>query len=326
MTSRIACLVLAAVSLPGTMAAAGPSDTEIAAAIAAYAQELHDAGQFSGVILVAREGKTVLERAHGFADLEAKVRNTPDTAFNVGSINKQFTKVAIAQLERAGKLSLDDTIREHLPELRIPGAERITIRQLLDHRSGLGDIFGPRYDAAPPARLRELADFVPLFAGEPLGFEPGTSRRYSNAGYIVLGLIVERASGQTYRDHVARHIFGPAGMTRSGFWGVDEPVAHRATGYTGRGAARVSNRPSLPGRPSSAGGAYATARDLLRFVDAQSSGKLPSVGLASVAGGAPGVNAAILREGPWTVIVLANLDPPSASALARGSMDLIRAR
>jgi D-alanyl-D-alanine carboxypeptidase len=300
----------------------GLSADEIAAAVAGYAQEQSDARRFSGVVLVAKAGKTILSRAYGLADVATRTPNTTDTLFNIGSLNKQFTMVAIEQLAQAGKLSLDDTIAKHLPDVKLAGADTITLRQLLDHRSGMGDIFGPKYDAAPPSRLRELSDFLPLFAGDPLGFAPGTSQRYSNAGYIVLGLVVERLSGETYRDYVARHIFAPAGITHAAFAALDDKVAGRATGYTshGTGGERVPNTPTLPGRPSSAGGAYLTAGDLLRFFDARPARDL------GVAGGAPGVNAAVEKQGEWTVIVVANYDPPAANALARAAMAIIRGR
>jgi hypothetical protein len=129
---------------------------------------------------------------------------------------------------------------------------------------------------------------------------------------------------------VSKNIFTPAGMTRSGFFSVDEAAADRATGYTtrGEGGARLPNTKTLPGRPSSAGGVFSTAGDLLRFYEALASGKLlrEAGGAADVAiaGGAPGVNAAVQREKGWTVIAIANLDPPAATTLARGAMDLIR--
>ncbi|MGZ7079041.1 MAG: serine hydrolase domain-containing protein, partial [Thermoanaerobaculia bacterium] len=182
------------------------SQPEIVSSIANYAQQLSDTDRFSGVVLVARDGKTLLNRAWGLADVASKTANTIDTKFNIGSINKVFTKLAIGQLAQAGKLSVDDTIRKHLPDFPSPVADRITISQLLTMKSGLGDIFGPKYDAAPPSRLRELSDFLPLFVNEPLAFEPGTSQAYSNGGYIVLGLIIERISGEKYRDYVQKHI------------------------------------------------------------------------------------------------------------------------
>ena len=299
----------------------GLTPDQIVGAITEYAQQLADGDRFSGVVLVAKGDQTKLARAWGMAS--ATEKNTLDTKFNIGSINKSFTQKAIEQLAAAGKLSIDDTVRKRLPDYPSAVADRITIRQLLEHRSGLGDIFGPKYFDAPPARLRELSDFLALFADAPLQFEPGSAQRYSNAGYVVLGLIIERVSGETYRDYVQKHIFDPAGMKNSGFWAVDEIVPHRATGYTKRGPTgpldqRVSNDKTLPGRPSSAGGAYATAADLLRFFQWQ------NVSGVGVGGGAPGLNASVEIENEWAVVVMSNYDPPSAEALSRGAMAIIR--
>lgn len=320
------------------------ADAALAKAISDRVQQLAGAGQFSGVVVVTKAGKPFVASAHGLANIEHKTPNTVDTIFNIGSITKDFTKVAIAQLAEAGKLSLDDTVAKHLAGTKITGADRITIRQLIENRSGMGDVFGAKYDAAPPSRLRELADFVPLFAGDPLAFEPGTSQAYSNAGYITLGLIVERISGEKYRDYVAKHVFAPAGMARSGFWAVDETVPNRATGYTLHGSTeRTPNTKSLSGRPSSAGGSFSTADDLARFYDALYADKLlsakwtswmvngsfddarrePSIG---VAGGAPGINAMVKLDGPWKVIALANFDPPSAMTTVKSLLELIPGR
>ncbi|HEY4642863.1 MAG TPA: serine hydrolase domain-containing protein [Thermoanaerobaculia bacterium] len=325
---------------------AGLTQPQKLANITAYGQKLYDANHFSGVVLVAKDGEPQLTHAWGLADVATKTTNTLDTRFNIGSINKFFTKAAIAQLAEAGKLSPDDTIRKHLPDYPSPAADKITIQQLVDHRSGLGDIFGERYQAAPPSKLRELSDFLPLFADKPLEFEPGTKQRYSNAGYIVLGLIIEKISGQKYRDYVQQHVFAPAGMKESGFFAVDENVANRATGYTLRGedhdlTERRVNTSSLPGRPSSAGGAFATAGDLLRFAKALDSNKLASekwtnwiyssrferLGRAiGIGGGAPGLNASLeMSPDGWTVITMSNFDPPSATTFAMGAMDIIHA-
>ncbi len=325
----------------------GLSQSETLSSIAGFVQKLYDTNHFSGVILVAKEGKPLLTRAWGLANVASKTPNTVDTKFNIGSINKIFTKTAIAQLAAAGKLSLDDTVRKHLPDYPSPVADRITIDQLIHHRSGLGDFFGPRYEAAPPSRLRELSDFLELFADEPLQFEPGTSQRYSNAGYIVLGLIIERITGQTYRQYVQQHVFEPAGMKDTGLWAIDEDVPNRVTGYTMHGPDRdyEERRPnvdSLPGRPSSAGGAYATAGDLLRFLNALESKKLVSPkwtnwvlgdsfedqGKAAlgIAGGAPGLNTALETGQGWVVIAMSNFDPPAAMAVARGATQIIHGK
>ena len=288
------------------------------------------AGEFSGVVLLAKDGVPVFERAYGFADREARTPNNIETAFNLGSINKLFTQIAIRQLADAGKLNVDSTLARAWPDYPNQDvARRITIRQLLQHRSGVGgNIF-----AAPPGKtrgdIRRLADYLPLFVHEPLQFDPGTDQRYSNAGYIVLGLLVERLSGEDYYDYVRRHIYEPAGMTRTASWTVDSLPANTAKGYTTRGldaetpsaGPAVPNTNILPGRGSSAGGGYSTAHDLLRLLNALRAGRIPSGPPAGVgiAGGAPGLNAAVEGDlpGGYDLIVLANLDPPSAERLAR---------
>lgn len=286
-------------------------------------------GEFSGVFLLAKNGAPLFERAYGLADREARTPNTIETAFNLGSINKFFTQVAIRQLAEAGTLNLDSTLARAWPDY--PNhelAQRVTIRQLLQHRSGVGgNIF-----AAPPGKtradIRQLTDYLPLFVHEPLQFEPGTNQRYSNAGYIVLGLLIERLSGENYYDYVRRHIFEPAAMTRTASWTVDSLPANTAVGYT-RGAQDAPpstplgrNSTLLPGRGSSAGGGYSTAHDLLRLLNALRAGKIPAgpqASMVGIAGGAPGLNAAMEGDlaGGYDVIVLANLDPPAAERVSR---------
>jgi len=286
------------------------------------------AGEFSGVVLVAKDGAPVFERAYGLADRAARTPNNIETAFNLGSINKFFTQIAIRQLADAGKIDVDSTLVRAWPGCPNQDvARRVTIRQLLQHRSGVGgNIFG-----APPGKtrgdIRRLADYLPLFVNEPLQFEPGTTQRYSNAGYIVLGLLVERLSGEDYYEYVRRHVFEPAGMTRTATWTVDSLPTNTARGYT-RGAQDAppstllgANTALLPGRGSSAGGGYSTVHDLLRLLNALRAGTIPSGPPAGmgIAGGAPGLNAAVEGDLPcgYDVIVLANLDPPAAESVAR---------
>ena len=337
------------------------SDAEVAAAAHAVLQSKAMAGEFSGVVLIAHDGKPFFHEAVGLAERDFAVPNRPDTKFNLGSINKAFTQVAIAQLAEQGKLSFSDTIRKHIPDYPNAAADKITIQQLVTMTSGLGDIFGEKYDAMPKDRLRSLADFLPLFVNEPLLFEPGTGRRYSNAGYIVLGLIVEKVSGERYYDYVRRHVFAPVGMTDTDAWAQDAIVPNRAVGYTRQesrgGAADKTERANiyaLPGRSSSAGGGYSTALDLLRFDQALRGDKLLSAaygdwffsGKASppapgakpaasrpaersggfgIAGGTAGVNAVLetdLDTG-YTIVVLSNLDPPSAESVGRTMRELL---
>ena len=178
-----------ALLIASTLVAAEPVAQIAAAVDKAVAED-----RFSGVVLLARDGTSIMSRAWGMADPAKGIANRPDTKFNLGSINKFFTHVAIGQLAAAGKLSLNDTIRKHLPDYPSPAADKITIEQLLQHRSGLGDIFGPKF-LASHASLRKLSDYLPLFVDKPLEFEPGSDQRYSNAGFVVLGLIIEKISG-----------------------------------------------------------------------------------------------------------------------------------
>ena len=328
------------------------SDAAVAAKSGETLRALSDKGAFSGVVLVARDGRPFFFEAYGEADRDFGVPNRKDTKFNLGSINKIFTQVAIGQLAAAGKLSLSDTIRKYLPDYPSPAADRITVRQLVTMTSGLGDFFGEKYDATPKDRLRTLSDFLPLFENEPLLFEPGTSRRYSNAGYIVLGLIVEKASGERYHDYVREHVFLPAGMKNTDAYPQDAIVANRAVGYTRESEGSAPPRPgaplrvniyALPAVSSSAGGGYSTAEDLLAFDSAMRQNRLlspawtdwfysdktkePAAGAAprkrsggfGFAGGTAGVNAVIecdLDTGV-TIVVLSNLDPPSAESVSK---------
>ena len=171
------------------------TDAEIAVATRQWLDELAAREEFSGSVLLARDGKPFFQGAWGMADRERKIANRPDTSFNIASIGKLFTKIAIGQLASRGKLALTDTVARHLPGIPIPSAEKMTIQQLVTHTAGLGHMFGEKYDATPKASLRRLSDYIPFVTGEPLAFAPGEGRAYSNAGYVVLGLIVEKVSG-----------------------------------------------------------------------------------------------------------------------------------
>lgn len=303
------------------------------------------ASGFSGVVLIARDGKPVLERAAGLAHRGFGVANRIDTKFNLGSINKTFTRLAVAQLMQAGKLALDDALGKHLPDFpNRDAAAKVTIAHLIDMKSGLGDFFGPEFDAVSKSRVRTLADYLPFFAKKPLAFEPGTAQAYSNGGYVTLGLIIEKLTGQTYHDYVRENIFKPAGMNDTDAYPLDAVTPNLAVGYTRGG---VSNIYTLPARGSSAGGGYSTAPDLLRYAEAVLANRLASPahtawylggerpgaaaptisesaarqtrGGLGVAGGSPGVNGVLEVNAAdrLVIVVLANDDPPAAETLAR---------
>ncbi len=336
-------------TLPALDMPRGIDRQEFTARLDAYLTDLTERDLFSGSLLLAREGETLFERAYGLANRDDGIPNRPDTMFDLGSITKIFTKTAIGQLVRDGKLALDDTVLDHLPDYpnhAIGG--KITVAHLLDHTSGLGDIFNERYLELRPTLLAPR-DFFPLFAGDGPSFEPGEGMQYSNAGYILLGAIVEAASGQPYDDYVRDNIFAPAGMKRSGFVprdGSDEGVA---VGYSRDGSGHQSGElrsssDQLPVRGCPAGSSASSAGDLLKFSRALRDGRLLGPGWTawlytgrapgttaaddppdgatgeyefSIAGGGPGVNTALENRDGWTVIVLANLDPPVAEEVAR---------
>ncbi len=301
-------------------------EKEISSAVRAFLEEKTRADEFSGVVLIAKDARVLFHEAYGDADREKKIPNRKDTKFNLGSINKNFTRVAIHQLAKQGKLSLDDPIKKFLPDYpNATAAEKVTVRHLLNMSSGIGDFFGSRYDATPKEKIRTLQDYLPLFADIPLEFEPGTGNRYSNGSYLVLGLIIEKAGGMDYYAYVRENIFKPCGMLNTDSHPRDANVPNRALGYTLEGVAeggRVLNHATLPGRGSSAGGGFSTAEDMLKYVLALKEKKIFLPDIASglgIAGGAPGINSALEwdpRSG-YVVIVLTNFDPPTAGQAAR---------
>jgi D-alanyl-D-alanine carboxypeptidase len=300
-------------------------DGELVAAVKEYGERIARADDFSGVILIARNGKPIFEQAYGYADRDKKVLNRVDTKFNIGSINKSFTALAVRQLIAKGRIAPGDTIGRFLPDYpNKDAAGKVTVRHLLEMTSGIGDFFGERYQATPKERIRSLEDYLPLFADKPFEFEPGAEERYSNGGYVVLGLIVAKASGQDYYDYVRDHIFKPAGMNDTASYPKDTDVPNRALGYVREGSAWKPNDATLPGRGSSAGGGYSTVHDLLNYTIALGNGTLAGVreetrGGFGIAGGAPGLNA-VLEWDPergYAIVVMSNLDPPSAERVGR---------
>lgn len=208
----------------------------LAEALAAIEQQIAKAVQedsFSGVVLIARDFQPIFFKSYGFASKELRAPNRTDTRFNLGSINKIFTKVAIGQLAEQGRLKLDDKLGKFLPDYpNAEAREKVTVRHLINMSSGIGDFFGPEFDRTPKNFLRHNRDYLKLFAHKPLAFEPGTREVYSNGGYVVLGEIISAASGLDYYDFIERNIFEPAGMKDSGWFQADAVVENVAEGYT----------------------------------------------------------------------------------------------
>ncbi len=282
--------------------------------------------EFSGVVAIAKDGEIVFEGAYGFADREAQIPNTVETAFNIGSINKAFTTIAIRQLAAEGKLDLDSTLINYWPDYPNQEVARsVTIRQLVRHQSGIGGNIFDEPEGGDRLDIRHNRDFVQLFVDNPLEFTPGSDQRYSNAGYVVLGEVIERVSGQDYYEYVEEHIYRPAGMTETKHIFRDQLDGNVAIGYYRpedalEGSPLECNTLLLPGRGSAAGGGYSTAHDLLRFVQALRERKIPEgppPGIG-VAGGAPGINTVVDGDlpGGYDVVVLSNFSPPTAERIA----------
>ena len=298
--------------------------------------------EFSGVVLLAKGEKPIFRKAYGLASKEYNIPNRVDTRFNLGSINKFITRIAIEQLEGKGELRFEDPIKKHLPDYPNKEAvDKVTIRHLLDMTSGIGDFFGERYQSTPKDRIRTLTDYLLLFGDEPLLFEPGTNRQYSNGGYIVLGLIIEKVSGQTYFDYVRDHIYKIAGMGNTAHLEADVPAENVASGYTNNwdendhpGEPRRNNIYTRPARGSSAGGGYSTVDDLLKLVVSLKKNELSATKTSeeinqhsiAIAGGAPGINAIVETdpETGYVIIVLSNYDPPVVDKVARKINSFLR--
>lgn len=314
---------------PAAGAPSAPALTQAAlvARLRALVENLARTGQFSGVVSLSKGGTAVFEQAYGDADRDKRVANTVETAFNLGSINKIFTSIAINQLAASGRLMIDSSLARAWPEFPNPDvAKRVTIRQILQHTSGIaGNIFAPP-GISTSSQIRHNRQIVAAIANTPLAFAPGSRNSYSNAGYVVLGGLVERVSGQDYYSYVQQHVYTPAGMTRSGHFASDSLPARTAIGYTRSGNGSQApvplhaNSGMLPGRGSAAGGGYTTAGDLRKFLTALRTQKIaagPPAGLG-IAGGSPGVNAVIEGDlpGGYDLIVLSNFDPPAAERIA----------
>jgi D-alanyl-D-alanine carboxypeptidase len=322
-----------------------PRMTEAAAlaALSARADEMVKNDQFSGAVLVARNGKVLLQKAWGRANRETGAANTLDTQFRMGSMNKMFTSVATLQLVEAGKLALNDPIGKHLTDYPNKDlASKVTVRHLLTHTGGTGDIFGPEFEQNR-LTLREHGDYVKLYGARALTHEPGAEHRYSNYGFVLLGALIEKVSGMSYYDYVRAKVFQPAGMTSTDSLPETEKVLNRAMGYMRGESGWVANTDTLPWRGTSAGGGYTTVEDLLRFAQALESGKLISKAMLAEAtksqaegygygfgtqgegamksyghgGGAPGMNGdlRVFPQSGYVLVSLANVDPPAASRL-----------
>ncbi|HZH29445.1 MAG TPA: serine hydrolase domain-containing protein [Pyrinomonadaceae bacterium] len=264
----------------GERAAKKLTDEESARELEAYVRKLAEADVFSGAVLLAKDGKILFEKAYGEASKDFQVANRVDTKFNLGSMNKMFTAVAIAQLVERGKLSFEDPLAKFLPEFpNKEAAQKIRIKHLLTHTSGLGSYFNRKFMESSRARFRTVNEMMTLAEGETPAFEPGTKWAYSNTGMLVLGAVIEKVTGQSYFDYVRENIYKPAGMTNTDAYELDLVTPNLAVGYQKEfnedGTTRFRNnvfQHVIRGGP--AGGGYSTVGDLLKFDTALRANKL----------------------------------------------------
>lgn len=301
---------------------------------------------FSGVVLIAQGGKPFYHKAFGLANRETKTPNTINTRFDIGSMNKSFTKVIVLQMVNEGKLKLSDPMGKYLDGFAPEAAEKVTIEQLLNHTSGFGDYHTSEYFDLPISE-KTLANIIQIIQQLPLMFEPGTAQAYSNAGYVLLGGIIEKASGKPYYQNVRERIVKPLRLKNT-YLEDKYNVPQRAIGYLYTMRGELENNEGFQENPTPAGGFYATTTDLLTFYRAYHYGnKLWDESTRSLdefyafnqehqntggammhAGGFNGANTVlfeILRD-QISVIVLANMDEPVAEQLGTGILAIIRGK
>jgi CubicO group peptidase (beta-lactamase class C family) len=314
---------------------------------------LAQADVFSGTVLLAKDGQVLYAGAFGEANKDFGAPNKLDTKFNLGSMNKMFTAVAIAQLIEQGKLSYDDPLSKFVPDFPSPSAAaKIRIKHLLTHTSGLGSYFNDEFDRSSRARYRTVDDMMQLAKGDSLAFEPGTRWSYSNTGMLVLGKVIEAVTKGSYFDYVRDHVAGPAGMTNTDAYELDRVNPNLAVGYQREfdddGTRRYRNnlfQHVIRGGP--AGGGYSTAEDLLHFAEALKAGKLvspatfellttpkpelqspqygygfgvdPRTGIVGHSGGFPGIssNLDIFKGTGYVAVVLSNYGGGSQPVVAK---------
>ncbi len=268
-------MALCLLSVQGS-AAQAPTAKQVAAKVDEYMNAAVKFDQFSGAVLIARDGAPIVSRSYGMANYELKVPNTPKTVFETGSVTKQFTAMAIMQLQERGKLNVNDSICKYLEDC--PAAwQSVTIRHLLTHTSGIMNYSSlPDWDDKISLLPYTRAGFVKVFRDIPLEFVPGEKFKYSNSGYYLLGLIIERASGKSYREFLSENIFVPLGMKSSSYNDPPALIPNRATGYYWELNSFISAPNENLALGFAASGIYTTIEDLLLWDKALYTEKLVS--------------------------------------------------
>jgi D-alanyl-D-alanine carboxypeptidase len=326
------------------------SDQQLVDALRRDLKDRTASDRFWGVVLVAKEGKPIFAQAYGLADREHNSVNTQQTRFALASMNKMFTAVALMQQVQAGKVALDDPLGKYLPDY--PNRElaaKVTIGELLTNTGGTGDIWGPEFDKHRQ-ELHTPQDYIHLYGNRALRFEPGSRWEYSNYGFILIGAVIEKVSGESYSDYVRRNVFDPAGMSSTDLGAEDAVIPNRSVDYTKMGSTHWipnADAPTNGGTP--AGGGFSTGGDLLHFANAlrlnqlldaphtklMTQGRVANpfgfdaygFGVQTINGNqcfghngsGRGVNGDLemCLDSRYAVVVLANMDPPAAEQVSQ---------
>ena len=263
-------------------AESAPSDADVAARLDHYMQQQVTSYQFSGVVLVTRDGKRLLSKGYGAANREWGIPNTLTTRFRLASLTKQFTATAILQLREKGRLTLQDSICKYFDPCP-PNWKPVTLHHLLSQTSGIPGYTGksePRAGKLPPWTEAQIVENA---ADRPLEFAAGTRFKYSDWGYSLLGFVIEKASGKSYEEALREQIFEPLGMQDTGYDHPEIVMSQRAAGYRVDGKQLLNAQYTPMTGPYSAGGLYSTAEDLYKWDQALYSDKvLPAAARAQM--------------------------------------------
>lgn len=231
--------------------------------------------QFMGSILVAQHGKVLLDKGYGCANLEWQIPNSPITKFRIASLTKQFTAVAILLLEERGQLKITDLLNQYMPDAPVAW-EKVSIFHLLNHTSGIPNYTRFADFAAFTISAKTPEQQIAYFRDKPLEFNPGANFEYNNSGYVLLGYLIEKITGQSYEDFIVSQIFKPLSMNNSGYDNNADVLPSRASGYK-VGDKGIMNAEYLDmSIPYSAGSLYSTTQDLLQWQNALFGGKILS--------------------------------------------------
>ena len=306
-----------------TILLAQQTEATIAQKADALLTDAYEKGIFSGVAVIAKNGKKIYAKEIGFADWQTKRAVNKNTLFNIGSLNKKLTQEIISQLVSENKLSYDDKLSQYLDLYSTEIENKITIQQLIDMKAGLGDFLqDPIYVEQMRFQDFSLSDLIGIIKNEPLLFEPGTSSQYSNSGYAVLGAVIEKITGKSYETNLKERIAVPLGL-HDIFYTKAEicKQANRAFGIHIDDKGNKKSRDDVA-NSTPAGGIYTNIDDLLKFVEIKLLPQKPQSdrpGIPLFAGGSPDWSSAVTydQKNGFAVVVMANMGDDIAVDLAK---------